>query len=77
MAVTLTVKNVPDDMLERLRVRAKRNHRSLQGELMSIIEAATGEQMLTLLEADLQLKALGVKTRGDSTHLVREMRDAR
>ena len=37
----LSVKDVPDDLAERLRQRAARNHRSLQGELMSIIEQAT------------------------------------
>jgi len=36
----LSVKDVPDDLAERLRQRAARNHRSLQGELMAIIEQA-------------------------------------
>lgn len=36
----LSVKDVPDDIAERLRRRAARNHRSLQGELMAIIEQA-------------------------------------
>ncbi|MGH7155943.1 MAG: FitA-like ribbon-helix-helix domain-containing protein [Acetobacteraceae bacterium] len=34
------MKNAPDDVVERLRQRAQRNHRSLQGELMAIIEEA-------------------------------------
>ena len=38
--VNLSVKDVPDDIAERLRRRAARNHRSLQGELMAIIEQA-------------------------------------
>ena len=37
---TLTIKDVPEPLAERLRQRAARNHRSLQGELMSIIERA-------------------------------------
>lgn len=37
---TLTIKDVPEPLAERLRQRAARNHRSLQGELMSIIEQA-------------------------------------
>ncbi|OUL99675.1 FitA-like ribbon-helix-helix domain-containing protein [Variovorax sp. JS1663] len=37
---TLSIKDVPDDWAERLRQRAARNHRSLQGELMAIIEQA-------------------------------------
>ena len=37
---TLTIKDVPEPLAEQLRQRAARNHRSLQGELMSIIEQA-------------------------------------
>ncbi len=37
---TLSIKDVPDDLAERLRQRASRNHRSLQGELMAIIQQA-------------------------------------
>lgn len=40
MAVSFSIKNVPDEVAEALRVRAKRNHRSLQGELMAVLEAA-------------------------------------
>ena len=40
MPVNLSIKNAPDLIVERLRRRAARNHRSLQGELMAIIEAA-------------------------------------
>ncbi len=39
----LSVKDVPEDLAERLRQRAQRNHRSLQGELMAIIEQAAYE----------------------------------
>lgn len=43
MAVTLTIKQVPDEIAECLRRRASANHRSLQRELLRIIEgAATG-----------------------------------
>lgn len=40
MSVTLTIKQVPDQIAEHLRALAAKNHRSLQGELMSIIERA-------------------------------------
>ena len=43
MAVNLSIKDVPDDIADRLRQRAARNHRSLQGELMAIVEQATRE----------------------------------
>ena len=43
MSVNLSIKEVPDDLAERLRQRAARNHRSLQGELMAIIAQAASE----------------------------------
>ena len=43
MSLNLSIKDVPDAIAERLRQRAARNHRSLQGELMAIIEQAAAE----------------------------------
>ena len=43
MNVNLSIKNVPQSVAERLRARAERNHRSLQGELMAIVEQAAQE----------------------------------
>jgi plasmid stability protein len=40
MGINLSIKDVPEDLAQRLRERAARNHRSLQGELMAIIEQA-------------------------------------
>lgn len=40
----LSIKDVPDAWAESLRQRAARNHRSLQGELMAIIEQAVQTQ---------------------------------
>lgn len=76
MAVSLSIKNVPDDMVVRLRDRAKRNHRSMQGELITILEEAVGPQ-LTLREVSDRVKALGLKTEGDSVQMIREDRDSR
>ena len=45
MGVNLSIKGVADDIAERLRRRAERNHRSLQGELMAIIEQAANMQV--------------------------------
>lgn len=39
----ISVKDVPEAWAEALRQRAARNHRSLQGELMAIIEGAVHE----------------------------------
>ena len=43
MSINLSIKGVPEPLAERLRARAERNHRSLQGELMQIIEQAAVE----------------------------------
>ena len=39
----ISIKDVPEQWAETLRQRAARNHRSLQGELMAIIERAVHE----------------------------------
>jgi antitoxin FitA len=80
MPVTLSIKNVPDHIVEPLRERAKRNHRSLQGELMAILdEAAKADALpkLTLEEFYAEVKASGFRSPSGSTEIVREMRDAR
>jgi predicted nucleotidyltransferase/plasmid stability protein len=41
MPVSFSVKNIPDRVAKTLRARAARNHRSLQGELLAILTAAT------------------------------------
>ena len=43
MPVTLTIKQVPERLAKKLRAQAAANHRSLQGELMSILHDAAGE----------------------------------
>lgn len=42
----LSIKDVPEALAEALRQRAARNHRSLQGELMALLEAAVGQSAL-------------------------------
>lgn len=44
MSINLSIKGVPDAWAERLRARAERNHRSLQGELMALLEQAVGDE---------------------------------
>ena len=45
MSINLSIKGVPEPLAERLRARAERNHRSLQGELMQIIKHAAAERI--------------------------------
>ncbi len=78
MAVSLSIKNVSEDTLSRLRARAEKNRRSLQKELLAIIEAASLEDgPLTVDELVEYVKGLGISSDDDSTALIREMRDTR
>ena len=77
MPVNLSVKNVPDDLVARLRSRAKRHHRSLQGELMTILEQAIAPGKMSLDEVRQQVKRSGIQTGDESTAWIRELRDAR
>jgi plasmid stability protein len=78
MPVNLSIKNAPDDVVQRLRERAERHHRSLQGELMAIIEAAAHADRLTSpAEVLAQVRQLGVQTPSESAAIVRADRDGR
>jgi antitoxin FitA len=78
VAVTLSIKNVPDDLAARLRQRAARHHRSLQGELLAILEEATqaGER-LTPRQVLERVRRLGLRTPAESAAIIRAERDAR
>ena len=76
MPVTLSIKNAPDDVVQRLRERAARNHRSLQGEALSIIEAAVAPRRgLNVDEVWAEARRLGFKSTEDSTEIIRADRD--
>jgi plasmid stability protein len=78
MPVNLSIKNAPDHVVQRLRERAERNHRSLQGELMAIIEAAVREDRPAIpAEILADVRRLGLKTPSEAAALVRADRDGR
>lgn len=78
MAINLSIKNVPDELAAQIRDRAARNHRSLQGELMAILESVAQEKpLLTLDEIWKQGQQLSLSTPSESAELIRELRDAR
>jgi plasmid stability protein len=59
----LSIKNVPDDVVERLRARARANHRSLQGELLELAcRAAEGIEPGPRAVSHLRAPAGGEKT---------------
>jgi len=72
MPVNLSIKNAPDDVVKRRRRRAERHHRSLQGELLAIIEEAVRpEPMLSPGEVLAEVRRLGVRTPAESAVIVR------
>jgi plasmid stability protein len=73
--VNLSIKNVPDEVTEALRQRAAGHHRSLQGELMVILEESLGRKSyLTPFELLSQLREKGLKSPEESLRFVREDR---
>lgn len=55
----------------------ERHHRSLQGELLAIIEAAVQDGPLTPAEVLAEVRRLGLQTPGEAVALIRADRDGR
>jgi len=78
MPVSLSIKNVPDPIARLLRQRAARHRRSLQGELLAILEeSVTGTQTMSPSQLVAHVRASGLETPDESASFVRADRDAR
>jgi plasmid stability protein len=80
MPVNLSIKNAPDDVVELVKERAQKNHRSLRGELLAIIESVVRPSRLHRMsphEVLEQAKELGLQSPSESAAIVRAMRDER
>jgi plasmid stability protein len=79
MSVHLSIQNVPDDVATRLRERAKRSHRSLEGELLAILEQAAAATPIRLSPGKVleQVRAMNLETPSESAALLRQDRDGR
>ena len=77
MPKTLSIKNVADHIYDRLCDQAKKHHRSLQGELMAIIEASLIENE-TITPALLlnEVREANLSTPSESAQFVRQDRHA-
>jgi len=79
-SVSLSIKDVPAGIAEALRQRAAQNHRSIQGELMAILEDAVRPSRTHGFDPDRLIKmakALGVKSSESSVDVIRKLRDSR
>lgn len=77
MAVTLSIKDVSDELAEALRERARRNHRSIQGELTAILEQHLLQKPFHAHGLLARVMALGLSTTDEATAIVRADRDRR
>jgi plasmid stability protein len=78
MPVNLSIKNVPDQIADRLRERAAKHRRSLQGELLVILEESVAkESFMTAGDFLAEVKKRGLKTPAESARFVREDRNDR
>ena len=78
MPVSLSIKNVPDAVVARLRARAARNRRSLQGELLDLIERAADEVPTVSARAVYdRIRKLNLPAGDSSVGIIRDLRDAR
>jgi plasmid stability protein len=76
--MNLSIKNVPEDLAARVRARAARNRRSLQGELLVILEESVNEGPAQgPMEVLRRLRELGLRTTPKSAQWIREDRDGR
>lgn len=75
MPANLSVKNVPDDLLARLHERTRRHRRSLQEELLVILEEAVKPRPLTVEGLHREIRALGLQTPAEAAAMLREDRD--
>ncbi|MBI3675401.1 MAG: Arc family DNA-binding protein [Proteobacteria bacterium] len=80
--MNLSIKDIAPEKVERLRERAKRNHRSLQGEIKALIDQAIGVEpprgeTITIDELSERGRRLGLSTPDEATRWIRELRDGR
>ena len=78
MPINLSIKNAPDHLVDLLKARAERNHRSMQGEMLAILEEAVHTpRRLTPLQLLAEVEKLDFETPSQSAAIVRKMRDER
>ncbi|MFO1456146.1 MAG: Arc family DNA-binding protein [Steroidobacteraceae bacterium] len=76
---SLTIRDIPRPVLERLKARAERHRRSMQGEILAILESAAveGVSRRSVAETLEYVRSLGVRTPAESVDMIRADRDGR
>ena len=79
-SVSLSIKDVPAEVAQALRAQAARNHRSIQGELMAILESAVQPSRTRGFDPHRLIRmaeALGLQSSESSVDFIRKFRDSR
>ncbi len=76
---SLTIRNIPGRVLVRLRERALRHRRSMQGEILSILETVVADPAVRMGPKEFlrHIQGLGVSSPSEAVAMIREDRDAR
>jgi plasmid stability protein len=76
---SVTIRNLDDDVVAKLKVRAKANNRSLEAELRQLLSnAVSSSSPASFLELADRIAAMTPDvSQTDSTRLIREDRDSR
>lgn len=78
MSVNLSIKNVPDEIAEKLRQQAKANHRSLQGELLALLKnAVDSPSKINAAELLELVRESGLRSPREAAAMIRADRDGR
>jgi plasmid stability protein len=75
--VNLSIKRVPKAIVADLKRRAAAHHRSLQGELLTILEESVRPSGLSIEEIHRRVTALGLSTPDEARRWIRQDRDGR
>jgi len=70
LGTNFTLKNIPEGLYRKVRENAERNQRSVNGEIISILNAATASKRIPVDELLARARALRGKTRGRLTRNV-------
>jgi len=78
MGVDMLIRDVPESLAGELRRRAAAHHRSLEDEVIGILERDLAEKpRLTPAQFVAKIRAMGIRTPSESVAWIREDRDAR
>jgi antitoxin FitA len=78
MPVDLSIRNVPDQIAERLQQRASAHRRSLELELLAILQDAVRAtpQPMSAIDLLARVRAEGLQTPAEALAMIRADRDA-